>query len=140
MNPAPRPATADLRATLLTWGPIVAGLAFIYGPSFVDLFRRIWSTDEQAHGPIVLGVSCWLVRRNWPAMWARSEGAQTSAAGWPVVVIAAPTPKTHRHRTVARNELNQLYFCNYKSKGCAFENHVETCQEQRQPKEARTEL
>ena len=83
MNPAPRPATADLRATLLTWGPIVAGLAFIYGPSFVDLFRRIWSTDEQAHGPIVLGVACWLVWRNWPAMWARSEGAQTSAAGWP---------------------------------------------------------
>ena len=87
MNPAPHPATADLRATLLTWGPIVAGLAFMYGPSFVDLFRGIWSTDEQAHGPIVLGVSCWLVWRNWPAMWARSEGAQTSAAGWPVVVF-----------------------------------------------------
>ena len=72
---------------LLTWGPIVAGLAFMYGPSFVDLFRGIWSTDEQAHGPIVLGVSCWLVWCNWPAMWARSEGAQTSAAGWPVVVV-----------------------------------------------------
>ena len=72
---------------LLTWGPIVAGLAFMYGPSFVDLFRGIWSTDEQAHGPIVLGVSCWLVWCNWPAMWARSEGAQTSAAGWPVVVF-----------------------------------------------------
>ena len=59
----------------------------MYGPSFVDLFRGIWSTDEQAHGPIVFGVSCWLVWRNWPAMWARSEGAQTSAAGWPVVVF-----------------------------------------------------
>ena len=82
-----RPATADLRATLLIWGPIVAGLAFMYGPSFVDLFRGIWSTDEQAHGPIVLGVSCWLVWRNWPAMWARSEGAQNSAAGWPVLVF-----------------------------------------------------
>ena len=98
LNPAPRPATADLRATLLTWGPIVAGLGFMYGPSFVDLFRGIWSTDEQAHGPIVLGVSCWLVWRNWPAMWARSEGAQTSSAGWPVFVIAAPTPTAHRHR------------------------------------------
>jgi len=51
MNLAPHPATADPRATLLTWGPIVAGLGFMYGPSFVDLFRGIWSTDEQAHGP-----------------------------------------------------------------------------------------
>ncbi len=75
------------RATLLTWGPIAAGLAILYGPTFVDLFRGIWSTDEQAHGPIVLGVACWLVWRNWPAMWRRSEGAPTSAAGWPVVVI-----------------------------------------------------
>jgi exosortase B len=87
VNSHPRPATADLRATLLTWGPIVAGLAFMYGPSFVDLVRGIWSTDEQKHGPIVFGVSCWLVWRNWPTMWARSEGAQTSAAGWPVVVV-----------------------------------------------------
>ena len=87
MNPSAKIYTADLRATLLTWGPIVAGLGFMYGPSFVDLFRGIWSTDEQAHGPIVLGVSCWLVWRNWPAMWARSTGAQTSAAGWPVVVV-----------------------------------------------------
>ncbi len=94
--------TADLRATLLTWGPIVAGLAFMYGPSFVDLFRGTWSTDEQAHGPIVFGVSCWLVWRNWPAMLSRSERAQTSSAGWPVFVIATPTPTTHQRRTVAQ--------------------------------------
>ena len=35
----------------------------------------------------MLGVASWLVWRNWPAMRARSEGAQTSAAGWPVVVF-----------------------------------------------------
>ncbi|ACV34182.1 exosortase B [Accumulibacter sp.] len=87
MNLAPHPATADQRATLLTWGPVVTGLGVIYGPSFVDLFRGIWSTDEQSHGPIVFGVSCSPAWRNWPAMWASSEGAQTSAAGWPVVVV-----------------------------------------------------
>jgi exosortase B len=84
----PQPASADsLSARLLVWGPIVAGLAFLYGPSFIDLFRGIWSTDEQAHGPIVLTVSCWLAWRNWPEMWRRSEGRPTSAAGWPVVVV-----------------------------------------------------
>jgi len=62
-------------------------LAALYVPSLYDLLTGIWSTDEQKHCPIVLGVSCWLVWRNWPTMWARSEGAQTSAAGWPVVVV-----------------------------------------------------
>ena len=98
----PHPATADLLATLLAWSPFVAGPDFMYGPSIVDLFRGIWSTDEQAHGPIVFGVSCWLVWRNWPAMWARSAGARTSAAGWSVVVIAAPAPEIHQHGTVAQ--------------------------------------
>ena len=72
---------------LLTWGPIVAGLSLLYAPSLVDLFRDVWSTDEQAHGPIVLGVACWLAWRNWPEMWRKSEGQPTSAAGWPVVVF-----------------------------------------------------
>ena len=66
----------------------MAGLEFMYGPSLVHLMRGIWSSDEHAQGTIVLGVSCWLVWRNWPAMWARSAGAQTSAAGWPVVVVS----------------------------------------------------
>lgn len=87
MTLARRPATADFWSELLTWGPVVAGLAFLYTPSFVDLFRGIWSTDEQAHGPIVLGVSCWLVWRNWPEMWRRSEGQPTSVAGWPIFVF-----------------------------------------------------
>ncbi|MDP2852027.1 MAG: hypothetical protein Q8O23_01345 [Gallionella sp.] len=74
MNLAPRPATADLRAMLLTWGPIVAGLAFMYGPGFVDLFRGIWSMPEQAHNPAVLGVSVRLLHRQWSAV---SRGAAT---------------------------------------------------------------
>jgi exosortase B len=85
--PPARPSAGNFSSELLTWGPIVAGLAFLYAPSFVDLFRGIWSTDEQAHGPIVLGVSCWLAWRNWPEMWRRSEGLPTSAAGWPVFVF-----------------------------------------------------
>ena len=82
-----RIATADFLPELLTWGPIVAGLAFLYAPSFVDLFRGIWSTDEQAHGPIVLGVSCWLLYRQWPDMQAAASNSKPSAWGWPVLVV-----------------------------------------------------
>ncbi len=68
---------------LLVWLPIVTGLSVLYLPSLVDLFRGIWSTDQQAHGPIVLGIACWLIYRKWPEMWRVSEGKPISAAaGW----------------------------------------------------------
>lgn len=78
---------AHWRAELLAWWPIVAGLAVLYVPSLVDLFRGIWSTDDQMHGPIVLGIACWLLYRNWSAMMAASVGKPTSNWGWPIFVV-----------------------------------------------------
>ena len=91
MPPSPLTATPNApdagSARPLVWLPIIAGLAVLYVPSLFDLFTGIWSTDEQKHGPIVLGVACWLVWRNWPAMWQASEGQPTSAWGWPVFIF-----------------------------------------------------
>lgn len=68
---------------LLPWLPIIAGLLVLYLPTLVDLFKGVWGTDQQAHGPIVLGISCWLFYRKWPEMWRSSEGQPVSAtAGW----------------------------------------------------------
>lgn len=39
----------------------LVGLVAMAGPTMYDLARQIWSTDEQGHGPIVLGVSAWLL-------------------------------------------------------------------------------
>ena len=76
------------RGRLLTWLPIIAGLIVLYLPSLVDLFRGIWSTDQQAHGPIVLGIACWLIYRKWPEMCRLSEGQPAKpAAGWPIFVF-----------------------------------------------------
>jgi exosortase B len=73
---------------LLIWLPIIAGLIVLYLPSLVDLFRGIWSTDQQAHGPIVLGIACWLIYRKWPEMWRASEGLPASSAvGWAIFFI-----------------------------------------------------
>jgi len=72
---------------LLVWLPIIAGLCALYVPSLIDLFRGIWSTDEQKHGPIVLAVACWLAYRNWPQMRSVSEGEPTSVIGWPICVF-----------------------------------------------------
>ena len=53
-------------------------------PSLVDLFKGLWSSDEQLHGPIVLAISVWLIYRKWPTMLAVSRGQPTSHWGWPV--------------------------------------------------------
>jgi len=59
----------------------------LYLPSLVDLFRGIWSTDQQAHGPIVLAIACWLIYRKWPYMRRASDGLSSSSAGWPIFII-----------------------------------------------------
>ena len=39
------------------------------------------------HGPIVLGISCWLIYRNWPAMQAAAVDDRPSTWGWPIFVF-----------------------------------------------------
>jgi exosortase B len=41
--------------------PVLLGFALLYVPSYLDLARSVWATDEQGHGPIILGVSFWLL-------------------------------------------------------------------------------
>jgi exosortase B len=72
----------------LIWLPVIAGLIVLYLPSLVDLFRGVWSTDQQAHGPIVMGIACWLIYRKWPEMVRSSEGQPRSPSiGWPVFIF-----------------------------------------------------
>ena len=72
---------------MIAWLPVIIGLAVLYVPSLVDLFRGIWSTDEQMHGPIVLGISVWLLYRNWCAMELAGQGQPTSRWGWPIFIF-----------------------------------------------------
>lgn len=84
-----RVANADF-PPMFAWGLVVLGLAAMYVPSFVDLFRGLWSTPEQGHGPIVLIVSMWLIYRQWPAMKAAAARAPESVStvwGWPVLTF-----------------------------------------------------
>lgn len=79
--------SSAVQARLWTWMLIIVGLCVLYIPSLYDLFMGIWGTTEQGHGPIVLGVAIWLVYRNWPDMWAASEGKAQSVVGWPIFII-----------------------------------------------------
>ena len=51
---------------LKSWAPLamlLLGWAVMYGPSYYNLSRTIWASDEQGHGPIILAVSAWLLYR-----------------------------------------------------------------------------
>jgi len=84
---AMHPLAPNKRAQLLTLLPVIIGLAVLYVPSLYDLFSGIWSSDEQMHGPIVLGISLWLMYRNWPAMELAAQGKTTSNWGWPIFIF-----------------------------------------------------
>jgi len=47
-------------ADIVVLGLLLAGFALLYLPSYLELARSVWSTDEQGHGPIILAVSIWL--------------------------------------------------------------------------------
>ena len=72
---------------LAPWLIVLAGLCVMYVPTLVSLFRGIWSSDEQMHGPIILAISLWLLYRKWPEMLAARTGQRGSSAGWPVLIV-----------------------------------------------------
>ena len=55
---APVHAEAPLRR-VAPWLLLLLSLALLYTPTFVDLARTLWSTDQNSHGPIVLAMAAW---------------------------------------------------------------------------------
>lgn len=66
---------------------LALGFALLYVPTYAELARTTWATDEQGHGPIILAVSAWLlyVRRH---QIAEAVVRPMPAIGWPVFVFA----------------------------------------------------
>lgn len=88
---SPTSMRLGLHALSSAWAPfwiVVAGMAAMYGPSFHDLFNGIWSTDENAHGPIVLAVALWLLFTKWNEIADSIEYEPVPALGWPLLVFA----------------------------------------------------
>ncbi|MEY4750084.1 MAG: hypothetical protein RIQ60_2298 [Pseudomonadota bacterium] len=56
--------------SLMPWLLMLGGLLALYGPTFWDLAHTIWASDNQGHGPIVLGIALWLIYRQWPQIQA----------------------------------------------------------------------
>ncbi|GGY58284.1 exosortase B [Pseudoduganella albidiflava] len=85
-TPSMRNAAAP-RAALSDMWPVLLGLGVLFVPSLYSLMTGLWATEEQAHGPIILGLSLWLLYRQWPDMERASAGEAGSKMGWPLFVL-----------------------------------------------------
>ncbi|MBI3432279.1 MAG: exosortase B [Hydrogenophilales bacterium] len=87
---APRASVLDALAPLKTWWPVVIGLLVLYVPTYWLLAHGIWNTEEQAHGPIVLVVSLFLIWQQRAIFLADVKVPPTRgqvAIGWALLVI-----------------------------------------------------
>ena len=104
--PAQRPWLRPRAAAV--WAPLVLALLVMYIPTFYDMFTGPWATEEQAHGPIILGISLWLIYRNWGPMLDASEGATRSWLGWPVLLLSCALYFLGRSQNIALFEVGSF--------------------------------
>jgi exosortase B len=54
----------DVRAqSWAAWAPVLAGLALLYVPTYVDIYHEFWSLHEQSAAPVMLLLVGWLAWR-----------------------------------------------------------------------------
>jgi exosortase B len=62
------------KSLLMTWWPVLLGLAVLFIPTYLDLAAGPWETEEQAHGPIVLIVTLYLIWSKRAELFALISG------------------------------------------------------------------
>jgi len=78
----------ELKAGLPEWWPVLLGMLVLFVPTFFYLFNGLWSTTEQAHGPIILLLSIWLIYRQWPDIIDKYASRYAWSAGCVVLAVA----------------------------------------------------
>lgn len=81
-----------LRRTSSPWLLGGVGLGTLFLPTFFDLSRTLWTTDEQGHGPIVLALALWLLWRAWPRLQTPQDEERLSRWWtWALIIPGALT-------------------------------------------------
>lgn len=89
------------------WVPVLAGLVALYGPTFLDLATTLWTTDDYAHGPIVLAVSLWLAWKAMPALLALDAPGRP-LAGWSALLFGLLLYVLGRSQSILMFEVGSL--------------------------------
>lgn len=78
------------QAARLEWLLVWVGLAALYVPTLYRLVTELWNKETQAHGPMMLALSLWLMHRKWPDATATASAGKDKphAFGWVLLVLA----------------------------------------------------
>ena len=71
----------------VTFALLAAGFALLYVPTYLELSRTIWASDEQGHGPIILAVTGWLIFSKRHDIAAAALKPRP-VLGWSLLVLA----------------------------------------------------
>lgn len=77
------PSTLEPRASQVpTWAPVLAGIALLYVPVYLDLYRDFWRAERGTHGVVIVAMVAWLLwrSRNELMQLARKESAGLGSA------------------------------------------------------------
>ncbi len=89
---------------------MMAAFALVAVPTYIDLARLVWSTEEQSHGPVVLGVAMWLLWSKRHEI-ANAEAPPATLAGAIVLGIGFVLYTIGRSQAVIQAEvLAHLFF------------------------------
>lgn len=83
------PARKGWGAYLLPWLIAGVGMVLLYLPTLISLFGSIWASDEQGHGPIVLGVTIWLIYRRWGDLMDARTSSPRPWLAWSLLLAGA---------------------------------------------------
>lgn len=89
---------------------MIAGFLLVAVPTWITLAREVWATDEQSHGPVVLGVAAWLLWSKRNAI-AAAQTPPATASGAILLGIGVVLYAIGRSQAVIQAEvLSHLVF------------------------------
>lgn len=83
---------------------MIAGFLLVAVPTWVTLSHDVWATEEQSHGPVVLGVAMWLLWSKRHAI-AASEAPPATVSGAIVLAIGFVLYAIGRSQAVIQAEV-----------------------------------
>ena len=104
--PAAGPS-ALMQAPWLPFAVLGIGALVLYVPSFRDLLNGLWNSDQQGHGPLVLGISVWLLWRKWPELQALPVKT-APRSGWALFTLAMALYLLGRSQNIQSMEVLSL--------------------------------
>ena len=77
------------------WVVLAVGAALMVVPTMATVATVAWSTEQGAHGPIVLVIAIWLFARSWPAMRADAKPGSPLLGGIALAVMLVAYTLAH---------------------------------------------